>query len=83
MLFTFGSNSSKQARSQPVARHTHPEPTSRLYVHALSISHKIAVGTLALSSSSIAFVGLYMVKSAVGIDLFPGPSFMHDSFYVY
>lgn len=55
----------------------------KLYVHALSFSYKLAVGALALSTSSVAFVGLYMVKSAVGIDLFAGPSFMHDTFYVY
>lgn len=68
----------------PSASHERNRAESpKLYVHALSISHKIAVGALALSSSSVAFVGLYMVKSAVGIDLFPGPSFMHDQFYIF
>lgn len=55
----------------------------KIYIHALSLSHKLAVGALTLSGSSVAFIAMYMVKSAVGIDLFPGPSFMHDTFYIY
>ena len=73
--FAFGSNTTTASDAHYYA--------DKLYVHGMSLSHKLAVGVLTLSGSSVAFVAMYMVKSAVGIDIFPGPSFMHDSFYIY
>lgn len=53
-----------------------------IYLHSMSLRHKLAVGTLTFSGSAVALVATYIVKSALGIDLTPGPSFMHDSFYI-
>lgn len=57
--------------------------TALVYVTSKGLAYKIAAGILTASASSAAFVGLYIIKSAVGIDLFPGPSFMHDTFYIF
>lgn len=54
-----------------------------IYATSQTISYKIASCCLAASASSVAFIGLYVVKSALGIDLMPGESFMHDSFYFF
>ena len=49
---------------------------------ATSLTHRLAIGALALPVVSIACIGLYVVKSALGIDLFDGPSIFHDAFYI-
>lgn len=54
-----------------------------VYISSNSLAYKFAAGLLTASASSVAFIGLYIVKSAVGIDLLPGPSFMHDMFYIF
>ncbi len=46
-----------------------------------SLTHRIAICTLSLPIVSFACIGLYILKSALGIDLFDGPSVFHDAFY--
>lgn len=41
----------------------------------------IIVSTLALCAAVPAFAGLYLVKSALGINLMDGPSPLHDLLY--
>lgn len=44
-------------------------------------ANQLVLGTVGAWAFCVVMVGVYMVKSSLGIDLFDGPSFLHD-FYL-
>ena len=66
-------------------RRTFPEPHPRLPQRpgaaAVRITRTVAWGVVVATFLLVAGSGLYLVKSALGIDLLPGHSPLHDLLY--
>jgi hypothetical protein len=66
-------------------RRTFPEPHPRLpkrpAAAAVRITRNVAWGVIVATFLLAAGSGLYLVKSALGIDLLPGHSPLHDLLY--
>lgn len=65
--------------TQRLAAEEQNRGVARVFLHFTILS--LIYSGVVLSIAAVFIGGLYMVKSYLGIDLFPEPSFMHDWFF--
>jgi|GEM_PF-4024455 len=70
LIVTFGAANSAEKQRRPGGGQNCSSATSQILAVTLA-------GILGIAC----FIGLYLLKSALGINLFAGPSFMHELFY--